>query len=165
MENIGPNTLRTRLDENLPEKNLLNSNISSICFQNMVNVSPLTGFATWLRYCTDVAQWRSTKLCTMFGRLQGWYTMYINLRGTCPLPEYCQVQNSLCVLFTVTARHWSSGRQPNFAAWYNEWNHRTFTVGTTYTAGRPSLWTLTHIASSVMIFGFIFIYSYYGRPA
>jgi len=57
------------------------------------------------------------------------------------------------------------GRQPNFAAWYNEWNYRTFTVGATYTAGRPSRWTLAHIASSVMIFGFIFIYSYYSRPA
>jgi len=35
-----------------------------------------TGFASWLRYCTDVAQRRSTKLCTMFGRLLCWYTMY-----------------------------------------------------------------------------------------
>ena len=26
----------------------------------------------------------------------------------------------------VTARHWSSGRQPNFAAWYKEWNYGTF---------------------------------------
>jgi len=30
-----------------------------------------TGFASWLRYCTDVAQRRSNKLCTMFGRLLG----------------------------------------------------------------------------------------------
>jgi len=28
-----------------------------------------TGFASWLRYCSDVAQRKSTKLCTMFGRL------------------------------------------------------------------------------------------------
>jgi len=26
----------------------------------------------------------------------------------------------------ITARHLSSGRQPNFATWYNEWNYRTF---------------------------------------
>ena len=26
----------------------------------------------------------------------------------------------------VTARHSSSGRQPNFVAWYKEWNYRTF---------------------------------------
>jgi len=35
-----------------------------------------TGFASWLRYCTDVAQRRSTKLCTMVGRLLSWYTIY-----------------------------------------------------------------------------------------
>jgi len=27
---------------------------------------------------------------------------------------------------SVTARHSSSGRQPNFAAWYKEWNYGTF---------------------------------------
>jgi len=32
--------------------------------------------ASRLRYCTAVAQRRSTKLCTMFGRLLGWYTIY-----------------------------------------------------------------------------------------
>jgi len=57
----------------------------------MVNFGPLTAeigfgvwgtpanfnvFASWLRYCTDVAQWRSTKRCTMFGRLLGWYIIY-----------------------------------------------------------------------------------------
>jgi len=30
-----------------------------------------TGLASCLRYRTDVAQWRSTKLSTMFGRLLG----------------------------------------------------------------------------------------------
>jgi len=35
-----------------------------------------TGFASWLCYCTIVAQRRSTKLYLMFGRLLGWYTMY-----------------------------------------------------------------------------------------
>jgi len=28
------------------------------------------------RYCSDVAQQKPTKLCTMFGRLLGWCTMY-----------------------------------------------------------------------------------------
>ena len=40
-----------------------------------------TGFASWLCYCTDVAQRRSTKLCTIFGRLLGWYTVYIHFPG------------------------------------------------------------------------------------
>jgi len=51
----------------------------------------------WLRYCTDVAQWRSTKLCTMFGRLLGWYAIYKHFWGSCLLTEFCQVQNSLSV--------------------------------------------------------------------
>jgi len=33
---------------------------------------------------------------------------------------------------SVTARHSSSGRQPNFAAWYKEWNYVTFAHGATY---------------------------------
>ena len=36
----------------------------------------LTGFTSWLHYCSDVAHWRPTKLCTIFGHLVGWYTMY-----------------------------------------------------------------------------------------
>jgi len=72
-------------------KNLLNVNISSACPDNMVHFSLLAaktdcwvwgtpgnfnGFRVlaWLCYCTDVAGRRSTKLCTMFGRLLGWYT-------------------------------------------------------------------------------------------
>ena len=53
-----------------------------------------TGFASWLRYCSDVAHQRPTKLCTMFGRILDWYTIF---GGSCPLSEFCQVQNSLCV--------------------------------------------------------------------
>jgi len=33
---------------------------------------------------------------------------------------------------SITARHSSSGRQPNFAAWYREWSYGTFAEGTTY---------------------------------
>jgi len=58
--------------------------ISSTCSHNVVNFGALvvefglpvwapqqisTGFACSLHYCTDVAQWTSTKLCTMFGCL------------------------------------------------------------------------------------------------
>ena len=73
------------------KKNLLNSNISSTCHHNMVNFSALTAeitrrvlgtspkfqwLASWLHCCTDLAQPRSTKLCTMFGCLLGWYTIH-----------------------------------------------------------------------------------------
>jgi len=54
-----------------------------------------TGFASWLRYCTDVAQWKSNKLCTMFGRVLGWNA--IHFRGSCLVTEFFQVQYSLCV--------------------------------------------------------------------
>jgi len=49
-------------------------------------------FAFWLRYCSDVAHRRPTKVCTIFGRLLGRYTIY-----TLPLTEFCYVQNSLYV--------------------------------------------------------------------
>jgi len=64
--------------------------IFPICPHNIANFGPLaaetgslvwahqqisTGFAFWLRYCSDVAQRKPTKLCTMFGRLLGWYTI------------------------------------------------------------------------------------------
>ena len=59
--------------------------------RNMVNFGPITaemssgvwahqqiptGFAPWLRYCSDVAHRRPTILCTMSGRLLGCYTIY-----------------------------------------------------------------------------------------
>jgi len=87
-----------------------------------------TGFACWLRYCTDVTQWRSTKLCTMFGRLLGWYSAtpcgHIHFRGSFLLTEF-----SLRLAFSYIAywqRYCTAFQQPNFAAWYKEWNYGTF---------------------------------------
>jgi len=55
------------------------------CLHNMANFgsltaeigwrvwgTPSTGFASWLRYCSDVAHRRQTKHCTMLERLLGW---------------------------------------------------------------------------------------------
>jgi len=50
----------------------------------------------------------------------------------------CKFQRVSC-LGSVTARHSSSGRQPNFAA-LNRGRH-------VYSAGRPSRWALAHISS------------------
>jgi len=60
--------------------------------------------------------------------------------GSCPLMEFCQVQNSLCIhvlhssilaaLLHGTPLH--QQRQPNFAAWYTEWNYGTWVDGATY---------------------------------
>ena len=47
---------------------------------------------------------------------------------------------------SITAQHSSSGHQPNFVAWYKEWNHRIFCRGRhLYSAGRPSRWASGHI--------------------
>ena len=51
-------------------------------------------------------------------------------RGSCPVTEFCPVQNSLCVrlafsyIGSITTRHSSSGRQRKFASSYKEWNYR-----------------------------------------
>jgi len=48
---------------------------------------------------------------------------------------------------SVTVRHYSSGRQLNFAAWYNEWNYGTFAdsaayirMGGHHVKHRPTFW-------------------------
>jgi len=50
--------------------------------------------------------------------------------------------NGFRVLGSVTARHSSSGRQPNFAA-LNRGRHL-------HSTGRPSRWALAHISSLLM---------------
>ena len=111
-------------------RNLLNSNNSSTCLHNMVNFGPLTaeigsgvwapqqistGFASWLRYCSDVAYRRTTKLCTMFGRLLG-CTPYIHFRGLLlpdgilPRAKFSSRPSlAFSYIGSVTARHSSSG--------------------------------------------------------
>ena len=99
-----------------------------------------TGFASCLRYYSDVARQRPTKLCTMFGRLLRWYTIYtfwglLSANGFSPATKFTLgLRPSLAFSYiaSVTARHSSSGRQPNFVAWYKELNYRTFAEGATY---------------------------------
>ena len=63
--------------------------------------------------------------------------------GCCSVAEFCQVQNSLCILqvlrspiASVIAWQSGSGRKPNFAV---------LTTGChLYSAGRPSRWALEH---------------------
>jgi len=116
------------------EKISLSGNISSICLDNTYGELRPTNcwdllaslghpnkfqlvFASWLRYCTDVAQRRSNKLCTMFGRLLRWYTIY-NFSwwgGSCHLTEFLSaakltLRPSLAFSYigSVTARQSSS---------------------------------------------------------
>jgi len=74
----------------------------------------------------------TVRLCTMFGHLLGWYTVYTFLglsppNGILPGAKFA-LRPSLAFswLGSITARHWSSRRQPNFAAWYKKWRYGTF---------------------------------------
>jgi len=71
-------------------------------------------------------------------RLLGWYTIYTFLGALAPnriLPAVkFTLRPSLAFshIGSVTAGHWSSGRQPNFVVWYKEWNYGTFAEDATY---------------------------------
>jgi len=92
--------------------NLLNSNISSTCLHSMVNFSPLTAEIcgqVWgtpanfngFRILASLLQWRhSTEVNETLHDVWpspglGHY-IYI-FRGSCPVPEFCHVRNSVCV--------------------------------------------------------------------
>jgi len=94
------------------EKNLLNSNISSRCKNNMANVGPLTaeiGLPVWgtpaffnrLRILASLLQRRRSPeanqtLHDLWSSPVLAHYIYI-FGGCCPLAELCYVQNSLCV--------------------------------------------------------------------
>ena len=140
---------KARIDN---RKKLLSSNISFTCPHNMVNFSILpaeivsllrgtpanfNGFrvlASLLqRRCSMEANQTLHSVWPLPGLVD-----YIYIFGCCfSVTEFCQVQNSLCVLQvlrcpigSVTARQSSSGREPNFAA--------LSTGRHLYSAGRPS---------------------------
>jgi len=85
-------------------------------------------------------------------------TLYIHFRGLLPRRNFatCKIHfaSKSCAfsyIGSVTARHSRSvvTGQPNLAAWYKEWNYRTFAEGAgrrhLYLAGRPSHWVSAHI--------------------
>jgi len=66
-------------------------------------------------------------------------TLHIHFRGLLPPDRRLTgaeftLRSSLAFYYigSFTARHSRSGRQPNFVAWYNEWNYGTFAEGITY---------------------------------
>ena len=124
---------------------MLNSNNFSTCPHNMVNFSPLTakiGSLVWgtpanfngfrvlaSLYCSDRRRSQEANHTLNDVWPSPWLIHYIRtFGGSCTLSEFCLVQNSLYVqvmrssiLAALYSRHSSSGRQPNFAAWYKEW--------------------------------------------
>jgi len=120
---------------------MLNSNISSRCSYNIVNVGPLAAETCWQVWGTPANFNGFGVLASLLHRRRSTevnktlhdvspstgllHCIYI-FGGSCPVTEFCPVQNSLCVqvlhspisaaLLHGTA--WSSGCQPNFVAWY-----------------------------------------------
>ena len=141
------------------QKSLLNSNIFSTCPHNMVNFSPLVADTSSLvlghpRKFQRVSLHVLAQLLQQHRSTEGNQTLhdvwpspgliqYIYIfGGYCPVMEFFHVQNSLCVqvfhsIRSVTARHSSSGRLPNFAALSRGRN--------LYSAGQPLGWALAHI--------------------
>ena len=115
---------------------------AEICWRVWAPRQISTGFASWLRYCTDVAHRRSTKLCTMFGCLLRWGV-------SCPLTEVCQLQNSLCVQVLRSPRYctvleqWASAKVCGVVQGMElrKFRRRRHL----YSADRPSRWALAHV--------------------
>ena len=140
-------------------KKLLSSNISSIRYHNMVNFRLLAAEIVRLVWGTPanfngsrvlaslLQRRRSTQANQTFHNvwpLPGLVDSIYIFGGRCSVTEFCQVQNSLCVLQVlrspigiVTARQSSSDREPNFAA-LSTWRQLCL-------AGRPPRWELAHI--------------------
>jgi len=146
-------------------KKLLNSNISSTSPHNMVNFGPLGAeivLLVWgtpanfngLRVLVLLLQRRpSTEanqtLHDVWPAVSWAGTLYIHVLEF--LPHYgilpgatFTLRPSLALFYfgSVTARHSSSGRQPNFAA-LKRGRHL-------YSAGRPSRWASAHILVSIL---------------
>ena len=129
------------------EKNLLNSNIFSTCPHNMVNFGPLVAEIHWRVWGTPAY---CNRCCVLASLLQRRRSMKVNqtLHDVCPSPvlAHCihfwgllspngilpgakfTLHPSLAFSYfvSVTTQHLSSGCQPNFTAWYKEWNYRIF---------------------------------------
>jgi len=132
-------------------KKLLNSNMSSTCPHNMLNVGPLMAEIGWwvlgtpenlngFRVLAWLLHWRrATEVNQTLHDVWPYpalvhyvYTLgAFTPNGILPGAKFTlRPSLELSYIGSVTARHSSSGRQPNFAAWY------------LHATGRPSRWTL-----------------------
>jgi len=136
------------------EKKLLNSNISCTCPRNMANFGTLTaeiGLSVWgttanfnrFRVLASLLQrGRSPEANQTLLDLRpspGVAVVHYTFLGLLPpdgilLRAKFTLRPSLAFSYfgSVTAQHSSIGPQPNFAAWYKEWNYGTFAEGATY---------------------------------
>jgi len=99
-------------------KNSLNGNMSSICPQNILNFSLLTAEICWrvwgtpanfngFRVLASLQRRSSTEVDQSLHYVRPYpglvYCMYI-FGSSCPLTEFCHVQNSLCVQLCIIAQ-------------------------------------------------------------
>jgi len=134
------------------KKKLLNSNMSST-YPHMANFGPLTADICWWVWGTPA---NFNVFCVFLSLLQRSRSPESNktLHDVCPSPALLhyiyifwavppdrilpgakltiRLNLALSYIGSVTARHSSIGHQPNFAAWYKEWNYGTFAEGATY---------------------------------
>jgi len=157
------------------EKDLLNSNVSPTCPHNMVNFGPLAAVICWQVWGTLASFNGFHILASLLQRRRSpeanktlhnlWpspgllHYIYI-FGGSCPLTEFCQLQNSVCVQVLrspILAALWhsSSGRQPS-CGMVQRMELRNFCRGRhLYSAGRPSRWALAHILVIVNSLSFV----------
>ena len=90
--------------------------------------------------------WGQPKLCTMFGRLLGWYIIY-RFWGLLPRNRILSdAKLTLCAslafsyIGSSTVRHSGSGRVPNFVAWCKGWKYGTFAPSHFQYRAPPIFW-------------------------
>jgi len=152
---------KTHIDN---RRNLLNSNVSAACHHNMANFGPLSaviGSGLWgtqanfngFRVLASLLQRRRSTEANQIlhdvwpspGLVHCIYILGLLPRnGFLPGVKFTlRPSLALSYIGSVTARHSSSGCQPNFAALSRRRN--------LYSAGRPSRWALAHILVFIAI--------------
>jgi len=154
-------------------ENLLNSNISSICPLNIVNFGSLMAEICWRVwgtttnfnwFCVSASLLHRRRSTEVNKTLQNvWpstglvHYIYI-FGGSCPLTDFCQLQNSLCVQ-VLPLLYWQryctaleqrpSAKHCGVVKGIELRNVRTGRH--LYSTGRPSRWALAHILVVIII--------------
>ena len=130
------------------QKNLLNSNITSTYSHKKVNFGPVTAKTGWRVWgtpanCSGVRVMASLlqrrRLTEVNQTLHDvWASaglVYYIFRDSCPLTDFCQVQNSLCALlvwqhYCTALEHWASAKLCGMVQEMRLWNFRSSTFST-----------------------------------
>jgi len=119
-------------------KNLLDSNMSSTCPHNMANFGPLMSEICWRVWGTPANLNGFRVLAALLHAHEGKAGMVLFAGKTVSsMPErfVCTLVQKGAIQILFLSFPYSSGRQPNFAAFNSH----------LYSAGRPPRWALTHI--------------------